>query len=236
MGGETGAMSADAMFETLYSDGARALQDRFDARRLADRLAELTVHDRLNDGDIELIRDQRAVWIATVDADGWPDVSYKGGAPGFIEVVGDDELRIPSYDGNGMFRTLGHVIDTGQVGLLFVDTARPWRLRIQGTATVSTDAADLASFHEANAVLIVRVGRAFPNCGRYIHQGDAVSPYVPVPGVATPVPEWKRIPVLAEALPAADPARAPGPDPRDPPPSSPSDGRLSDLDETIGST
>ena len=39
----------------MYGPGARSLQDQFDSRRLADRLAELTLHDQLDDGDIALI-------------------------------------------------------------------------------------------------------------------------------------------------------------------------------------
>jgi len=191
----------------LYGDGARALQDEFDSRRLADRLAEVTVHGALDQGDIELVRDQAAVWVATVDADGWPDVSYKGGNPGFVEVVDPGELRLPIYNGNGMWRTLGNVRDNGRIALLFVDHARPWRMRVHGVGTVLTDPAIVAVFHGAEAVLSVKVARVFPNCGRYIHRDGEISPFVPQPGSEPPVPEWKQLPFLREVLPAHDPAR-----------------------------
>jgi predicted pyridoxine 5'-phosphate oxidase superfamily flavin-nucleotide-binding protein len=190
----------------LYGEGARALQDQFDARRLADRLLDLTVHPELTDDDIALIGAQSTVWISTVDADGWPDVSYKGGDPGFVRVVSSTELRIPSYDGNGMMRTMGNIADTGRVGLLFVDLGRPWRVRVHGTARVSTAAADVADFHGAFAVIIVTVARIFPNCGRYIH-GAEISEYVPREGHEPPVPEWKTYEFLNDALPQHDPAR-----------------------------
>lgn len=192
---------------SLYGPGARDLQERFDSRRLADRLAELTVHEALDDGDIALIRDQSTVWVATVDAEGWPDVSYKGGEPGFVRVVSPHELRVPFFNGNGMWRTLGNVQDAGRVALLFVDQQRPWRMRVHGHGTVLTDEAALAPFTGAEAVLSVRVARIFPNCGRYIHRGDEISPYVPAAGHTPPIPEWKTIPVLRDALPADDPAR-----------------------------
>lgn len=195
---------------TLYGVGARALQDHFDSRRLADRLAEVTLHGELDGGDIELIRDQSAVWVATVDADGWPDVSYKGGNPGFVEVVDPGELRMPIFNGNGMWRTLGNIADNGRVALLFVDERRPWRMRVHGTAEVLTDASATCAFHEAEAVLRIRVVRVFPNCGRYIHQNGEISPYVPQPERETPIPDWKRSPFLREVLPAHDPARLEG--------------------------
>lgn len=190
----------------LYGDGARVLQDEFDSRRLADRLADLTIHVALTDDDIALVEAQTTVWVATVDADGWPDVSYKGGDVGFVRVTAPTELRIPSYDGNGMMRTMGNIADTGRVALLFLDTARPWRMRVHGTARVSTDAADVAEFHGAFAVIVVTIGRIFPNCGRYIHQ-DEVSAYVPRDGYEPPVPDWKTYEFINDALPAADPAR-----------------------------
>lgn len=190
----------------LYGAGARALQDEFDSRRLADRLGELTVHAELTDDDISLITAQSTTWISTVDADGWPDVSYKGGDVGFVRVVSPTELRIPAYDGNGMMRTLGNIADTGRVALLFVDVERPWRLRLHGTARVSTDPVDVAAFHGAFAVVVVTPARIFPNCGRYIHQ-DGVSEFVPRDGHEPPVPEWKTYEFINDALPADDPAR-----------------------------
>jgi uncharacterized protein len=196
----------DAAPGAIYGAGARQLQDEFDSRRLADRLAEVTLHDTLDDGDVALVRDQSTVWVATVDADGWPDVSYKGGARGFVTVVDPSELRIPFFNGNGMWRTLGNIRDNGRVALLFVDLERPWRMRVHGTGTVRTDAEATAPYHEAEAVLVVHVRRVFPNCGRYIHQDGAISPYVPRDDRPTPIPDWKRLPILREVLPASDPA------------------------------
>ena len=191
----------------LYGEAARALQDEFDTRRLADVLQAVTVHDELTDDDVELINAQSTVWISTVDTAGWPDVSYKGGDVGFVEVVSPTELRIPWYDGNGMMRSLGNIVDTGRVALLFVDTGRPWRMRIHGTAVVSTESADVDRHVGAHAVVIVTPVRIFPNCGRYIHRGDGLSEHVPQEGVEQPVADWKRTEGLYDALPAPDQAR-----------------------------
>ena len=192
----------------MFGAGARQFQDQFDSRRLADRVIGLTLHTELNDDDIALVSDQSAVWLSTVDAEGWPDVSYKGGNPGFVKVIGRDELHIPIFDGNGMFRSLGNINDTGRVALLFVDTSRPWRMRVHGHATVSTDPVVLAGFVEAKAVVVIKIGRVFPNCGRYVHKGGEISEYVPQAGKETPIPDWKRLPALSDALPADDPANS----------------------------
>jgi uncharacterized protein len=191
----------------LYGAQSRALQDHFDSRRLADFLARRTVHPTLTADDTELIERQSTVWLSTVDSDGWPDVSYKGGHVGFVEVVDPETLRIPIFDGNGMFRTLGNIVGNPRVALLFIDQTRPWRMRVHGTATVSTDTVDTAHIVGSQAVVIVTIARIFPNCGRYIHPGDSVSEFVPVPGTATPDPEWKLRPGMREFLPEADQIR-----------------------------
>jgi len=187
----------------MYGPGARQLQDGFDSRRLADRLESLTVHQLLNDGDRELIARQSFFLLATVDATGWPDVSYKGGAPGFVRAVDEQHICFPSYDGNGMFRSLGNIEDDGRVALLFVDLQEPWRLRVHGVASVTTEASAVAQFPGALAVVVVRIARAFPNCGRYIHdfEGGELSRFVPAAGYDPPVPDWKRIPEISPYLP-----------------------------------
>jgi predicted pyridoxine 5'-phosphate oxidase superfamily flavin-nucleotide-binding protein len=188
----------------MYGDGSRGLQDAFDSRRLADRLEELTVHDELNDDDIDLIGTQSTVWLATVDTEGWPDVSYKGGDPGFVQVISPTEVRIPIFNGNGQWRSLGNIVDTGKVALLFVDPERPWRIRIHGTAEVLTGTTDLAGLVGAQAVVKVTIGRVFPNCGRYIHQDGVISKNVPRDDVSAPIPEWKTFEFIRDALPAKD--------------------------------
>ncbi len=196
----------------VYGEGARQLQDRFDSRRLADRLERLTVHEELSESDQALISAQSFFLLATVDAEGWPDVSYKGGEPGFVRIVDSRTLCFPLFDGNGMFRSAGNIADDGRVALLFIDVSKPWRLRVHGIAQVITEAELVGSFHGAIAAVRISVGRVFPNCGRYIHRisSGEISEYVPRPGYEPPVPEWKKIPELAEVLQgnAASPGQA----------------------------
>lgn len=188
----------------LYGAASRVLQDTFDSRRLADRLQELTIHDELTDDDIDLIGAQSKVLVSSVDESGWPDVSHKGGDPGFVRVLDRRTLAMPSYDGNGMFRTLGNIAADPRLAMLFVDTARPWRLRLHGVGRVETTGDLLTSFHGAQAVVVVEIRRLFPNCGRYIDQGDGAGPHVPREGHDTPEPAWKRNDAIRPYLPRAD--------------------------------
>jgi predicted pyridoxine 5'-phosphate oxidase superfamily flavin-nucleotide-binding protein len=189
-----------------YHAGSRALQDRFDSRRLADRLQQITVHDAFSDGDREIIERASMFFLATADADGFPDCSYKGGVPGFVRVTGPSTLVFPNYDGNGQFRSLGNVLANPNVALLFVDFEHPNRLRIHGTASLHDDPELLAGFDGAQLVVRVEVTRLFPNCPRYIHHMhlEEQSVYAPRAGHVPPVPEWKKMDVFKDFLPKAD--------------------------------
>ena len=120
----------------MYHEHSRALQDRFDSRRIADRLAEVLLRREFSEEDRGFIARQSFFFLASADAQGRPECSYKGGAPGFVRVVSPDTLAFPSYDGNGMFRSLGNILANPAVGLLFIDFAAPQRLRLTGRAAV----------------------------------------------------------------------------------------------------
>ena len=74
--------------EPTYHDGSRRLQDRFDTRRLADRLDERFVQrPAIEPGDRAFIERMDMFFLATADAEGRPQCSYKGGDPGFVRVL-----------------------------------------------------------------------------------------------------------------------------------------------------
>ena len=192
-----------------YHAGMREWQDRFDTRALADRLDERLGRSMFTPEDRAFIESRSLFFLATADAHGRPDCSYKGGDPGFVRVTGDDELAFPSYDGNGMFRSLGNVLVNPAVALLFIDFEHPNRLRVNGLASIVADDPLRASFEGAQLVVRVRALRIFPNCPRYIHRMAVVepSPYVPRAGQSPPVPKWKRMDAFRDVLARDDPAR-----------------------------
>ncbi len=190
----------------LYDDDHRRLQDHFDSRRLADRLEQTTVFAEVRGRNKRFIESRDMFFLATVDRSGRPTVSYKGGAPGFVKVVDDKTLAFPSYDGNGMFLSMGNISGQAKVGMLFIDFETPQRLRLQGSASVHVDDPLLESYEEADLVVRVAVEAVFANCPRYIHPHRKLtqSRYVPTAGCATPFPGWKRIDDMQNALPARD--------------------------------
>ena len=197
------------MRSDFYGDGARHFQTLFETRGLADRAREIIVHHTITGADRALIESAEFFFLATVDAQGQPQCSFKGGEPGFVRVVDDTTIAFPSYDGNGMFLSLGNIRESRRVGLLFLNFERPSRLRLNGTAEVHEQDPLLALYHEAQVVVRVRVADMFVNCPRYVptFQKVASSPYVPRPGQPTPIPDWKRKQVLRDVLPERDKRR-----------------------------
>ncbi|MCX7618861.1 pyridoxamine 5'-phosphate oxidase family protein [Tepidiforma sp.] len=185
-----------------HGEGAREVQDRFDTRRLADAITEKTVRDRLSEGDRRFIERMDMFFIATQGADGRLDCSYKGGEPGFVRVLDERTIAFPSYDGNGQFMTAGNILETGRVGMLFIDFANQWRMRLNGTASIDWADPLAAAWPGAQFVVRVAVEEVFPNCPRYIHKMQLVerSVFVPKAGCEAPEPEWKDH--FEEALPA----------------------------------
>jgi len=185
---------------TDYHDGMRDLQDRFGTRALADRLVEHTWRTAFTEEDRAFIESRTFFMLATADADGAPDCSHKGGAAGYVFVTGDNSFAFPSLDGNGMFRSLGNIAVNPKVGVLFIAFDPPRRLRVNGRARLVFDDPLQDRFPGSDLMVHVEADKIFPNCPRYIHKGEELSPYLDL-GQGAKVPGWKLMPHFAEVLP-----------------------------------
>ena len=183
--------------DNFYRHAARQLQRRHDTDKLADALSDAIV------ASLDFF------YLATVNGDGEPTVSYKGGAQGFVRVVSPGQLMFPNYDGNGMFLSMGNIDETCHIGLLFMSFETPQRLRVQGNARLREDAECLTRFPGANMVVQVDITSCFVNCARYIHTYSRVerSQYVPDESGNQPFPSWKRIDQFQTTLSPDDQAR-----------------------------
>jgi predicted pyridoxine 5'-phosphate oxidase superfamily flavin-nucleotide-binding protein len=188
----------------FYHAGNRLLQDEFGSRALADRLEGFN-RAMFTEADREFVEGLPFFFLATADAEGRPDCSFKGGMPGFVRITGPAELAFPDYDGNGMFRSLGNLAVNPEVGLLFMTMdAAPRRLRVNGTAAVLRDDPLLGEFPGAQLIVRVTARAIFANCARYIPDLDhgAPAPHAPRAGIETPDAEWKAMDMFRDVLPA----------------------------------
>ncbi len=187
---------------TLYSAKHRALQEEFDTTKLADLLDNGWIHEKITEDEKNFISSRDMFFLSTVDPDGMPTVSYKGGSAGFVRVLDDSTLIFPGFDGNGMFYSVGNIDGQGKVGMLFIDFETPHRVRVQGVAKLVREHPLLAEYAEAKYLIMVDITKIWVNCPRYIHKYKKLdqSKYVPEPCKVTPIPTWKRLDMVQDAI------------------------------------
>jgi uncharacterized protein len=188
----------------MYHEANRVLQDAFGSRELADRLEKHLRRAAFTEEDAAFITSLRFFFLATADAEGKPDCSFKGGDPGFVRVLAPELLVFPDYDGNGMFKSLGNIRANPHVGLLFIAMEdRPKRLRVNGTAELVLDGPLLDRFEGAQALVRVTPVDIFPNCPRNVPRMQFVeaSPYIPRCDIERVEPAWKRFESFADVVP-----------------------------------
>jgi uncharacterized protein len=196
----------------FYTDQHRALQDRFDTRGMADLMESAIVHGEFTEQEAAYIGSLDMFFLSTIDAMGRPTVSYKGGAPGFVRIVGPSSLVFPWYNGNGMYYSAGNLANLSKVGLLFIDFQTPNRLRVQGEASIAFDHPLIGDYPGAEFLVSVAVEAIWVNCPRYIHphQKLAQSKYVPQAQSEAPLPGWKRLDIVQESIAPKDRERVAG--------------------------
>jgi hypothetical protein len=186
----------------LYGEQHRKLQDDFGTRAMADRVEELVYRTEFDEGAVGFIQSSEMFFLSTVDHQGRPTVSYKGGDAGFVKVLDNTTLIFPSYDGNGMFFSIGNISTNPQVGLLFISFETPNRLRVQGSASISNAADLMAHYKEADFVVTVKLSEFWVNCPRYIPKMQKVrdSRYVPRAHCETPLAGWKQLDLVQDVI------------------------------------
>ncbi len=194
----------------LYGEQHRELQQQFDTVNMADRIEQVAVKTEIVDQDEAFIESRDMFFLTTVDHRGRPSVSYKGGDPGFVKVVNPTTIAFPSYDGNGMFFSMGNISANPEIGALFIDFENPHRLRLQGRASLHKDDPLMALYTEADLIVRVELHEIWVNCPRYIHKYKKLNPsrYVPREPGKTPLANWKRIDDIQDILNDSDRAKA----------------------------
>ena len=106
---------------TPEDSGERQLQREIGSTKRADRFYDRQMLDSLNETMINLIRQQEMFFMATADASGNCDCSPRFGEPGFVHVIDPTTLAYPDYRGNGVFASLGNIMENPHIGKVFLD-------------------------------------------------------------------------------------------------------------------
>ena len=119
------------------SRGEHALQVQYGSVQRAASFYRRQVLDHLNARMQQFIARQEMCFVATADANGECDCSFRAGRPGFVRVVDDHTLLYPEYRGNGVMASLGNLHENPHIGLLFIDFVHDViGLHVNGTAHV----------------------------------------------------------------------------------------------------
>lgn len=190
----------------FYGTRHRALQEKFETVRLADAVKQNIVAAEIGEEHRGFIESRDFFFLTTIDHRGFPTCSHKGGTPGFLRVIDRKTIAFPSYDGNGMFLSMGNITGNNKVGMLLIDFEVPHRIRIHGEASMDINDPLLHTFPGAELVVRVHIEDIFINCPRYIHRYKRIedSRYAPKSDCQAPLPQWKRIDGLQDALPNRD--------------------------------
>ena len=118
--------------------------------------------------------------LSTADADGWPEISPRGGDPGFVKVLDEHRLVLPDRQGNNRLDSLRKVAVNPRVALLFFVPGVEETLKVFGTAELLAAEAldlDLTEFGRApRSVMVVTVQRAYLQCAKAVMRSGLWDP------------------------------------------------------------
>ncbi|MGY1826133.1 MSMEG_1061 family FMN-dependent PPOX-type flavoprotein [Blastococcus sp. SYSU DS0541] len=149
------------------------------------------VIDHLDTHCREFIAHSPFATLATADAEGWPDVSPRGGDPGFVHVLDEHRLVLPDRPGNNRVDSLRNVAVNPRAALMFLVPGVEQTLRVYGTASLVPPGdlpLDLAEFGRAPlSVLVLEVRRAYFQCPKSVMRSGLWDPAKRIdPKVLTP--------------------------------------------------
>ena len=168
----------DRYLEIAATDAVKQLQERWGSRATYGRLESgPDRHYQLGPEEIAFIEAQDSFFLASINEAGWPYVQHRGGPPGFLKILGENQLGFPDFKGNRQYLSFGNLLRNPKVSLFIIDYPARTRLKIFGRATlVEGDALPQElrelSASESNAKgergIVIQVEAFDWNCPKYI--------------------------------------------------------------------
>jgi len=162
------------------SQGERELQRAWGTDERAKRFYDRQVTDHLTEKMQALISRQEMVFVATADARGNCDCSPRFGAAGFVEILGPKQIAYPEFRGNGVFASLGNIVENPHIGLVFVDFLETTvGLHVNGSARICPveEAPAMLSSHAYSGSnsktllerwILIEVEEAYIHCSKHV--------------------------------------------------------------------
>lgn len=168
----------DRYLEIATTDAVKQLQERWGSRATYGRFESgPDRHHQLGPEEIAFIEAQDSFFLASINESGWPYVQHRGGPPGFLKIVGENQLGFADFKGNRQYLSFGNLLRNPKVSLFIIDYPARTRLKIFGRATlVEGDALPQelreVAVSEGNAKIergiVIQVEAFDWNCPKYI--------------------------------------------------------------------
>ena len=140
-------------------------------REASQRVLDKVIH-HLDEHCAAFIRLAPFATLATSSPDGWPEVSPRGGEPGFVRVLDEHRLVLPDRQGNNRVDSLRNLAANPRAALMFFVPGIDETLRVYGTTTLAGPDAlglDLTEFGRPPlSVLVLQVERAYFQCSKSV--------------------------------------------------------------------
>lgn len=129
---------AQNYIHTLFTDGARTLQEKDGSRAAYARMEEGAsgVPDLMSEKERAFITARDSFYIASVTSDGWPYMQHRGGPVGFLKTLPDNQLGFADYRGNRQHVSTANLTEEPRVSLFLMDYIHQRRLKILGHARI----------------------------------------------------------------------------------------------------
>ncbi len=114
--------------------------------------------------------------MSTYDQSGRSDASPRGGKPGFVKILDEHTLVVPDAKGNNRVDSLVNIVETGKIGCLFLIPGIDETLRINGTASITTNPEYLDLFleeqHPPKTCIKIAIEELFLHCAKALMRAE----------------------------------------------------------------
>ena len=166
------------------TSGEQQAQEQFGTASRAAAFQANQVLDHLNGPMQQFIARQEMAFIATANASGACDCSFRAGTRGFVAVLNEKTLVYPEYRGNGVLASVGNILENPHIGMIFLDYyLTTMGLHVNGKAHVLTpgemdsmphlpagilEAMQIKGGRRPEAWIQVNVEEAYVHCSKHI--------------------------------------------------------------------
>ena len=135
--------------DVAFTPAVKAAQERMGSRKSYARMERGDGWQTTVTPDLAgFLADLDMFYLGTATADGQPYIQYRGGPPGFLQVINEHTLGFADYGVNRQYVTVGNLSENSRAYLFLMDYAHRRRVKVWGTARVV----------EGDAALMERLG------------------------------------------------------------------------------